>query len=82
MGSLIYFDDPSLGVQDLVIIDSQFLTNVMSTIITTKTVIRDGLLDHRVRPPPPTRLPYSPLLLPHLASSFAIAVITNDLESP
>jgi serine/threonine protein kinase/GTPase SAR1 family protein len=49
-GSLIYFDDPSLGVQDLVIIDSQFLTNVMATIITTKTSIRDGMMPHSLIP--------------------------------
>lgn len=36
VGSLCYFDDARSKLKDLVIIDPQFLTNVMSTIITMK----------------------------------------------
>lgn len=75
-GSLIYFDDPSLGVQDLVIIDPQFLTNVMATIITTKTSIRDGIMPHNFIPmiwrPPEFPLEIHELLL-SLLKKFEIA---------
>lgn len=75
-GSLIYFDDPSLGVQDLVIIDSQFLTNVMATIITTKTSIRDGLLPNSLLPMiwrPPEFPPEIHEILLSLLKKFEIA---------
>lgn len=75
-GSLIYFDDPSLGVQDLVIIDSQFLTNVMATIITTKTTVRDGLLPNSLLPMiwrPPEFPPEIHEILLSLLKKFEIA---------
>ena len=75
-GSLIYFDDPSLGVQDLVIIDSQFLTNVMATIITTKTAIHNGLLPHTLLPMiwrPPEFPPEIHDILLSLLKKFEIA---------
>lgn len=75
-GSLIYFDDPSLGVQDLVIIDSQFLTNVMATIITTKTSIKDGMLPHSLIPMiwrPPEFPPEIHDILLSLLKKFEIA---------
>ena len=36
IGVLCYFDDPRSGLDDLVILDPQFLTNVMSAIVTLK----------------------------------------------
>lgn len=47
LGVLIYFDEPDLKLQSIVIIDPQFLTNVMATIITTKHKIRNGILHHQ-----------------------------------
>lgn len=46
LGSLIYFDDKDMRLSDTVVIDPQYLINVMSTIITTKRSIKDGVL-HR-----------------------------------
>lgn len=50
IGSLIYFDDPSIALGDLVVIEPQFLTNVMSTIITTKNNIKDGIMNKSMFP--------------------------------
>jgi hypothetical protein len=49
MGSIVWFDDPKLGLNDLVILDCKYLTNIFATIITTKhNYIKDGILPHSV----------------------------------
>lgn len=46
MGDVIYFDDPKGGLDDLVILDSQFLTQIMATLITTKqNYVKNGVLN-------------------------------------
>ena len=49
-GSLVYFQKHK-GLEDVVILNPQWLTDVMSTIITTKhTYVKNGVLDHRNLP--------------------------------
>jgi hypothetical protein len=46
----VYFDDKDSSLKDLVILEPQFLTELLSSIITTKHVfVRDGILNHKVR---------------------------------
>jgi GTPase SAR1 family protein len=47
MGDIVYFDDPKTGLDDLVILDSQYLTHIMSTIVTTKqNYVKNGVLNY------------------------------------
>jgi small GTP-binding protein len=49
LGSLSHFDDD--GLRDIIILDPQWLCDVMSTIITTKhSYIKNGILEHRDLP--------------------------------
>lgn len=47
-GSLMYFSDKKFGLNDVVIIDSQWLANVFSSVITTKHSFgkKDGIINH------------------------------------
>lgn len=45
----MYFDDKDSSLKDLVILEPQFLTDLLSSIITTKhTFVKDGVLQHKV----------------------------------
>lgn len=47
IGTLVWFDDSYAGLSDIVITDSQFLTRLFATMVTTKqNYIKDGVLDH------------------------------------
>lgn len=45
VGTLIYFDEPKLGLNDMVILDPQWLADVMATLVTFKAnFVNDGIL--------------------------------------
>ena len=48
LGSVVYFDDETAGLNDIVILDPQYLTELFASIISTKqTFIKKGILHHR-----------------------------------
>lgn len=48
MGTIVYFDDKKTGLRDLVILDPQFITDLLSSVITTKhRFVKDGVLLHK-----------------------------------
>jgi hypothetical protein len=47
LGSIIYFNDKQSGLDKLVVLDSQWLTRVLATVVTMKAnYVRNGLLMH------------------------------------
>lgn len=71
LGDIIYFDDPKAGLDDLVILDSQYLTHVMATIITTKqNYVKNGVLNYN-----DLRLIWTPPLFPLAVHPYLLAVL-------
>lgn len=82
MGDVMYFDDPKGGLDDLVILDSQFLTQVMATIITTKqNYIKNGVINfndlRHIWKPPLFPVSIHPLLLT-LLQKFEIVYVADE----
>lgn len=82
MGDVVYFDDPKGGLDDLVILDSQFLTQVMATIITTKqNYVKSGIINfndlRHIWKPPLFPVSIHPLLLT-LLQKFEIVFVADD----
>lgn len=82
MGDVVYFDDPKGGLDDLVILDSQFLTQVMATIITTKqNYVKSGIINfndlRHIWKPPLFPISIHPLLLT-LLQKFEIVFVADD----
>lgn len=47
LGTIVFFNDPKFGLNDLIILDPQWLTKLMSTLITTKpNFVKNGILLH------------------------------------
>eukprot|EP01114_Cavostelium_apophysatum_P022155 TRINITY_DN7922_c0_g2_i4.p1 TRINITY_DN7922_c0_g2~~TRINITY_DN7922_c0_g2_i4.p1 ORF type:complete len:1489 (-),score=439.35 TRINITY_DN7922_c0_g2_i4:127-4593(-) len=48
LGSVVYFDDKNSGLSDCVILNPQFITDLLATIITTKhKFVKEGIIHHR-----------------------------------
>ncbi|KAL6057002.1 Myotubularin-like phosphatase domain [Balamuthia mandrillaris] len=47
LGSLVYFHDVKTGLSDIVILDPQWLTEVMATVVSSKTSLDKGILPHK-----------------------------------
>ena len=82
MGDVVYFDDPKGGLDDLVILDSQFLTQIMATIITTKqNYVKNGVINfndlRHIWKPPVFPVSIHPLLMT-LLQKFEIVFVADD----
>jgi len=67
VGSILYFDDSANGLKDIVILDPQFLANVMANLISFRNSwVKDGVFEERNLPHAFKQ--YSADIQPHLLS--------------
>ena len=83
LGSIIHFGDDE-KLRDIIILEPQWLTRVMCTVITTKhRLVKQGLLDHTFLPfiwRPPQFPPHLHHFILTLLNRFEIAYTTNAVS--
>eukprot|EP01087_Luapelamoeba_hula_P012480 TRINITY_DN3484_c0_g1_i2.p1 TRINITY_DN3484_c0_g1~~TRINITY_DN3484_c0_g1_i2.p1 ORF type:complete len:2043 (+),score=287.04 TRINITY_DN3484_c0_g1_i2:206-6334(+) len=47
LGSVVYFSDPRSGLSDIVILDPNWLTEMMATVVSSKTQLDKGIMHHK-----------------------------------
>eukprot|EP01087_Luapelamoeba_hula_P023702 TRINITY_DN8779_c1_g1_i1.p1 TRINITY_DN8779_c1_g1~~TRINITY_DN8779_c1_g1_i1.p1 ORF type:complete len:331 (-),score=21.05 TRINITY_DN8779_c1_g1_i1:39-989(-) len=86
IGALVYFNEDESGLNQIVILDAQWLTSVFATVVTMKSnYVHGGVLKHADLPliwrPPKYPHKFYPLLLA-LMDKFEISYTPKDADPP